>query len=132
MNCSRCGASNGDTAPSCVQCGQPLGHAPPPGYGAVGYPPGYRPQQIGDDAGMRMLLPVGRSGLAILAGYLGLLSCFGFFAPVALLIGILAVRDIKQNPEKHGMGRAIFAIVMGGLGTLGLVIWLVTFIFAPS
>jgi hypothetical protein len=123
MYCARCGTSNDDRAPSCAKCGQALG---PPGYG----PPGYRPPQLGDDAGIRMLIPVGRSGLAIAAGYLGLLSCFGFLAPIALIVGILAIRDIKQHPEKHGMGRAIFGIVMGALGTLGLLFWLVTMIFA--
>jgi hypothetical protein len=25
----------------------------------------------------------------------------------------VAVRDIKKHPERHGMGRAIFGLVMG-------------------
>jgi hypothetical protein len=29
----------------------------------------------------------------------------------------MAVRDIRRNPKAHGMGRAIFGIVMGALGT---------------
>src|SRR6266404_5143516 len=70
---------------------------------------------IGDDPGMRMLLPVGRSIWAIVAGYLGLFSLLCFPAPFAILIGIIAIIDIKKNPEKHGMGRAIFGIVMGTL-----------------
>jgi hypothetical protein len=41
-------------------------------------------------------------------------------APIALLLGILAIRDIKQHPEKHGMGRAVFAIITGALGCLVL------------
>lgn len=122
MYCASCGTSNDDRAPSCAKCGRGLGA--PQGYGQQGY----RPPQLGDDAGIRMLIPVGRSGLAIAAGYLGLLSCFGFLAPVALLVGILAMRDIKQHPEKHGMGRAIFGIVMGGLGTVGLLMWVVSMI----
>jgi hypothetical protein len=32
------------------------------------------PQNLGDNAGMRLLLPVGQSGWAIAAGYLGLFS----------------------------------------------------------
>ena len=43
------------------------------------------------------------------------------FAPFALITGILAVLDIKKNPEKHGMGRAIFGIVMGTLFSIILV-----------
>jgi len=58
-----------------------------------------------------MLLPVGRSGFAIAAGYLGLFAVIFFPAPLALLFGILAYRDIKRNPKKSGMGRAIFGIV---------------------
>jgi hypothetical protein len=42
-------------------------------------------------------------------------------APLALALGIGAVFHIKQNPGKHGMGRAVFAIVTGALGTLVLV-----------
>jgi len=76
----------------------------------------------GDDPMMRMLLPVGRSGWAIAAGYLGLLSFLGIFAPVALIVGIVAVRDIQKHPEKHGLGRAWFGIVMGALGSIALVV----------
>jgi hypothetical protein len=65
-----------------------------------------------------MLLPVGRSPWAILAGYAGLVSVLLVFAPFALLFGILAVRDINRHPEKHGLGRAIFGIVMGVIFTL--------------
>jgi|TARA_B100001250_G_scaffold395422_1_gene400321 hypothetical protein len=65
------------------------------------------------DVAMRILLPVNRSGYAIAAGYLGLISILLIPAPFALLFGLLGVRDIRSNSEKHGMGRAIFGIVMG-------------------
>lgn len=83
------------------------------------------PRPIGDDPLMRMVLPVGRSMWAIFAGYLGLLSFLVVFAPFALATGILAVIDIKRHPEKHGMGRAIFGIVMGSLGSILLAVILV-------
>lgn len=67
---------------------------------------------------MRMLLPVGRSFWAIAAGYLGLLSILLVFAPFALITGILAILDIRKNPEKHGMGRAIFGVAMGAFFSL--------------
>jgi hypothetical protein len=76
---------------------------------------------LGDNAAIRMLLPVGRSLWAIAAGYLGLLSLVILPAPLALLFGIVAILDIRKHPERHGMGRAIFGIVMGSLGTLALV-----------
>jgi GYF domain 2/Domain of unknown function (DUF4190) len=92
----------------------PMPHAQP----GFPQPP---PRPMGDDAMMRVLLPVGRSGWAIAAGYLGLLSFLGVFGPFALLTGILAVIDIRRNPQKHGMGRAVFGIVMGVLGSAALI-----------
>ena len=79
---------------------------------------------IGDNLGMRMLLPVGRSAWAIAAGYLGLFSVLGVPAPLALFTGIMAVREIRAHEHIHGMGRAVFGIVMGTGGTLGLIIML--------
>ena len=46
----------------------------------------------GNDAVMRMLLPVGRSVWAIAAGYLGLFAVLCVPAPLALLISIIAIR----------------------------------------
>ena len=82
-------------------------HRPPP-------PPG-----IGDDAGMRMLLPVGRSFWAIAAGYCGLLSLLCWIlGPAAILCGVMALRDMKLHPERHGMGRVWTGFILGGIGTL--------------
>lgn len=107
MFCTACGKEINDKAVICVNCGASTGKAPR----AANEP----------SALMRMILPVGRSGTAIAAGYLGLFSVLLFFAPFALLFGILAVIDIKKHKEKHGMGRAIFGIVMGALFTLVLI-----------
>lgn len=87
-------------------------------------PVAYRnpPADLGDDLGMRLLLPVGRSGWAIAAGYLGLFSFVVLPAPVALIISIIAIRDIKRHPDRHGLGRAYFGLIMGILGTLVLVL----------
>ena len=90
-----------------------------------------KPQKIGQDAGMRVLLPVGRSVWAIISGYLGLFAVLVLPAPLALITGIIAVIDIRRSqmsPEpKHGMGRAVFAIIMGGLftGLLALLLLLI-------
>jgi hypothetical protein len=85
------------------------------------YPPPAAPR-ISDHLAIRMLLPVGRSPLAILAGYLGLLSVTCVFAPFALVTGVLAIVHMRRNPRKHGMGRAVFGIVMGAIFTIvGLV-----------
>lgn len=85
------------------------------------HPPTERPAppprraEIGDSLGMRVLLPVGRSVWAIAAGYMGLFAVLMVPAPVALILGIVAIVDIKRHPERHGLGRAIFAIVMGAI-----------------
>jgi hypothetical protein len=103
----------------------------PPSYASIpyatpfnlSYPP---PRDLGQDPTMRLLLPVGRSPLAIIAGYLGLFSVLLIPAPVALAVSIFAILDIKKHPKKHGMGRAIFGLVMGILGSLLLIFVLIT------
>ena len=71
-----------------------------------------------------MLLPVGRSGWAIAAGYLGLFGLAVVPAPLALVVSLIAIRDIRKSREqgkpRHGMGRAIFGLVVGVLGTVVL------------
>jgi hypothetical protein len=82
-------------------------------------------QPLSENAGMRAILPIGRSGYAIAAGYLGILYVIPFVGPFAILFGAIAIRHIKANPQRHGMGRAIFGIVMGALGTLGYGAWFI-------
>jgi len=76
---------------------------------------------IEDSALLRMVVPIGRSWLAIAAGYLGLFALLLVPAPLALIVGVLAILDLRRHPEKHGMGRAVFGVVAGLLGTIGLV-----------
>jgi len=111
MYCEKCGQGNDDNAFRCVKCGEivqilPVAQAVP---------------QIEDTAGMRMLLPVGRSMWAIAAGYVALFSVLILPAPLALALGITAVVHIRRNPGLHGMGRAVFAIVMGALFSMLLI-----------
>ena len=101
----------------------PMPVSPPLAYAhPAPYP---QPPDIGQDAGMRLLIPVGRSGWAIAAGYLGLISILILPAPFALIISIIAIRDIRRNPKHHGMGRAVFGLIMGALGTAVLCIGVV-------
>lgn len=89
-------------------------------------------QDLGKDPMMRMLVPLGRSGWAIAAGYLGLISVLCFPAPFALFAGLLAIRDMKRNPEKHGMGRAIFGLVMGSIGSVLIIVALISMVLNPK
>ena len=101
--------------------------APPPLPSMSSMPPmSQMPPRIapaGEDPALRWVLPVGRSGWAIVSGYLGLLSLTGIFAPFAVITGILALREIKKNPHLGGRGRAIFGIVLGSLFTLLFGVW---------
>ena len=120
FSCPHCGHHTnvapqyaGQTGP-CGQCGQTI---------TIPGPTPSRPYthtDLGDNAGVRMLLPVGRSVWAIVAGYAGLLSLIPIFAPIAIITGIIAIIDIRHHPNKHGMGRAIFGLVMGLLVVGGL------------
>jgi hypothetical protein len=72
----------------------------------------------GDDEVMRHLLPVGRPGSAIAAGYLALFALFiPFIGAGALACGLVALNTLKQRPDLIGRGRAWFGVVVGGLTT---------------
>lgn len=120
MYCPKCGTQNDDNNFHCTACNEVIQIVPPP------------VTDIADDPAMRLLLPVGQSGLAIAAGYVGLFSLLLVPAPFAILLGILALRDIKKNPKKHGKGRAIFAIIMGSLCSFGLISFIISIIAAKS
>ena len=77
------------------------------------------------DPSLKYLLPIGRSGWAIAAGYLGLVSVLLIFAPFALGTGIYALHDIREHPDRLGVGRAWFGIVMGTIFTALLLFALV-------
>ena len=107
-------------------------HSPPP----PPPPPGGAAQDSGSPvtpgasvspsstSGLEWLIPVERSALAVITGYLAL---FGIVIPplaiLSLILGILALLEIKKsnastNPKKprlRGRGRAIFGIVVGAI-----------------
>ena len=91
---------------------------------------------IGDNAGVRMLLPVGRSGWAIAAGYLGLFSLILIPAPLAVIISTVAIWDIKRSKakgkQKHGLGRAIFGLIAGIIGSVLLIVSLIAYLLPKA
>jgi hypothetical protein len=100
----------------------PLAAWPP---GLVRYWEYMQEQQDLDEAerAMGTLVPVGISPLAVLAGILALTSLVVVPAPLALVVGIAAVIDIRRNPWKRGMGRAVAAVIAGVLGSVALVLF---------
>lgn len=97
-----------------------LGYATP--IGAVPGSPEAAPEKS-------WLLPTGRSGWAIAAGYLGLFSLILFPAPVAVIVSLIALRDIRRHPGLGGMGRAVFGLILGLLGTAALMMLFVPRMF---
>lgn len=64
---------------------------------------------------MRWVLPVGRSGFAIGAGYLGLFSFIPLVGVLAIAFGVLAIWDLRRHRHKIGWGRVVTALVLGSL-----------------
>ncbi len=76
-----------------------------------------------DDA-VHWLLPTGRTWQSIAAGYVALFATvLWFLGPVALGLGIWAL-SASSRTGAHGRGRAVFAIVVGGLASIALVAFL--------
>jgi hypothetical protein len=75
--------------------------------------------------GLKYVAPIGRSGWAIAAGYMAIVGSLVIPAPIAIVLGIIALSDIKKHPEKLGKTRAWFAIVYssGVLLTAAWIIW---------
>lgn len=95
--------------------------APPPQF-SYGQPqPAYNPVSPTEDP-LRFVMPVNPSMWAMAAGYLGLFSVLCLPAPISLFAGIKGLKDIKENPNKNGEGRAWFGIIMGVIGTIMLLI----------
>jgi hypothetical protein len=65
-----------------------------------------------DESGLAYVLPIGRSGWAIAAGYVGLFSLIPFVCYAGLIVSIVAARDLKRRPEKRGWGRVITGFVI--------------------
>jgi hypothetical protein len=99
--CRNCAKQIPGSATDCPECGAPQHTLQPASSG-----------------GLKYVLPIGRSGWAIAAGYLGLFAILLVPAPFALACGILGLRDISRHPKKIGKPRAIFGIVMGVLGSV--------------
>lgn len=93
-----------------------------PTHASTAYP---RQTVPASDGGLHWLVPVGRTGLSIAAGYAGIVGLLCFYtAPVALVLGLLALRELR-DPALRGRGRAWFATVVGALGSVLLLVFVV-------
>lgn len=94
----------------------PTSVTPPPQIAPQAAYPRESPQKQAEAySALDMLVPVRADIFAVAAGYFGLFSLVVVGAPFALIFGVIALRRIKQNPNRTGKGRAWFGIIMGSL-----------------
>jgi hypothetical protein len=76
----------------------------------------------------------GTSQMAIWAMVTGILSvlCCQILSPVAIVLGAVALSNLKQHPELAGRGFAISGIVLGVVALLLTVLLLAVFISSPQ
>ncbi len=105
MYCNNCGTKNPDTSQYCSNCGKQLAPAappPPPVYQAA--PPPYAAPQRKTN------------GMAIAALVTGIASyVVGITSIPAIILGIVALNQIKKDPTQDGKGMAIAGIVLGSV-----------------
>ena len=76
----------------------------------------------------------GASPMAVWALVTGILSvlCCQFLAPVAIVLGALAISKIKSHPELTGNGFAVTGLILGIVAILITIAVIVFFFFNPA
>lgn len=123
MFCVRCGAANADGSQFCVKCGAPMGTpaGPPRATAAPATPgqqaaPSYIPSNLPPS---QTVGPVESSGKAIASLICGFLFLFFPAAIVAIVLGHLALSDIRKSAGRlTGHGMAIAGLVLGYMGVV--------------
>ncbi len=68
---------------------------------------------------------------AMVTGIISLICC-QIFSPVSIVLGIVALSQIKQNPQQTGSGFAITGIVLGILSLILIVIFFLLLLSFPQ
>jgi hypothetical protein len=68
---------------------------------------------------------------ALVTGILSILCC-QVFAPVSIVLGAMALSQIKQNPHQGGRGMAVAGIIMGCVSILLGIVVFVVFLLTPG
>jgi hypothetical protein len=69
---------------------------------------------------------------AMITGILSMLCCFIPIGPIPIILGAVALPQIKNNPQMQGSGFAIAGIVMGILALLVFIAWVVAAFSFPQ
>jgi hypothetical protein len=80
-------------------------------------------------------VPVARKNnpLAVWSVVVGVLSCCcGLLAPVSIVLGVVALSQIKNNPNQEGKGFAIGGLILGSLALLLAIISVIMAIVSPN
>jgi len=117
MFCSKCGTNNPDNGRFCVGCGAPLAEqagVPAVASSAIAPPiPGLAPPYMG---------PKETSGKAIASLICGIFFLVFPAAVAAVILGHLSLSEIKKSAGRlQGHGMAMTGLVLGYLGTAGLI-----------
>lgn len=110
------------------------GTQPQPGpYPPAGYPPGYgQPPWVAPPKTEGMA--IGALVCGILGMVCGMIGCFGLvIGPVGIVLGVVARRRIRDSGGyTKGDGLALAGIVLGIIGTVASVGWLIAFATVPE
>jgi hypothetical protein len=91
----------------------------PPPAPPIQPPAGPSTVPTAEEQALGFVVPIGTDPLAIVASYVGLVGLAIWpLAPVALLLGILALRRRGRYPHQANSFRCIASIVLGALGIL--------------
>lgn len=123
MFCTQCGAQREDPSVGvCPKCGA--------AYiaGVPGTPARAGKEEVG---ALRLLIPINRNIIAVIAGYVGIFSLLILPGPLALILGIIALVQLKHRPQQFGRGRAWFAVIIGALASILLLVFLASVLFTP-
>ncbi len=69
---------------------------------------------------------------SMVTGIISILCCCQIIGPVSIILGAVALSQLKQHPEMRGSGFAIAGIVLGSIALVMLIISIVYMIFNPG
>jgi len=93
------------------------------------------PPQTGQPDAVNQIIPY-KNPKALIAYYcavFALVPCFTpILGPLAIVLGFLGLKDIKQQPQLPGKAHALIGIILGGFMTLALLALIVFVVLASK